>query len=171
MNDWSRKAAAQCGLMLMLAGAGAHAAPAAVEAFDARSWKTLQSSIKRPTVVVFSATWCPNCPAVIEDLVQDIQQRKLKAKLLAVVMDVAPGENDAALLRHTHYGMSDRLFAFSGQAPALRYSVDPKWRGATPFVVFLAPRGKPRVVTGPPSDEDVDAWVRQFDAGASMPPR
>ncbi len=63
------------------------------------------------------------------------------------------------LLRHAHYAVTDRLFAFSDQAPALRYAVDPNWRGATPFVVFLAPRKAPRFVTGPPSDEDWQAWL------------
>jgi thiol-disulfide isomerase/thioredoxin len=134
-------------------------APAGVEAFDARSWQVLRKAVKQPTVVVFSATWCPNCPAVIEDLAQDIRDRHLQAPLLAVVMDVAPGENDAGLLRHTHYALTDRLFAFSGQAPALRLAVDPTWRGATPFVAFLAPGKAPRFVTGPPSDDDLQAWL------------
>jgi thiol-disulfide isomerase/thioredoxin len=141
-------------------GQGAVAAPRQVEPFDARTWKSLQASLKEPTVVVFSATWCPNCPAVIEDLVQDVRQRKRKASVLAVVMDVAPGESDAALLRHAHYRVTDRLFAFSGQAPALRYGVDPAWRGATPYVVFLSPGAPARVVVGPPTEEDLEAWLR-----------
>jgi thiol-disulfide isomerase/thioredoxin len=146
-------------LFALLSTSAAQAAPAGVEAFDARTWQALRRAVKQPTVVVFSATWCPNCPAVIEDLAQDIRERKLAAPLLAVVMDVAPGENDAGLLRHAHYGVTDRLFAFSGQAPALRLSVDPSWRGATPFVVFLAPGKAPRFVTGPPGDEDLQAWL------------
>jgi thiol-disulfide isomerase/thioredoxin len=136
----------------------ARAKPARVENFDILSWQTLQA-VKMPTAVVFSATWCPNCPAVIEDLAHDIREQPVNAKLLAVVMDVAPGENDAALMRHTHYSVVDRLFAFSGQAPALRYTVDPKWRGATPFVVLLAPNRPPRMVTGPPSEQDLQSWL------------
>jgi hypothetical protein len=147
--------------LLLLCGV-VQAAPRGVEPFDSKSWKTLKAGVKQPTVVVFSATWCPNCPAVIEELVQDIRQRKLKASLMAVVIDVAPGENDPGLLRHAHYRMADRLFAFSGQAPAVRYTVDPNWRGATPYVVFLVPGAAERVVTGPPTEEDVDAWVRLF---------
>ena len=148
-----------CGLAV-LAGSGALATPRAVEAFDARSWQALQVSLKQPTVVVFSATWCPTCPAAIEELAQDIRQRKLNATLQAVVIDVAPGEKDTALMGQAHYRMTDRLFAFSGQAPALRYIVDPKWRGATPYVVFLTPGAPARVVTGPPTEDDIDAWVQ-----------
>jgi thiol-disulfide isomerase/thioredoxin len=146
-------------LFALFTSLAAQATPARVEPFDARTWQALRTAVKQPTVVVFSATWCPNCPAVIEDLAQDIRDRKLKAPLLAVVMDMAPGDNDAALLRHAHYAVSDRLFAFSGQAPALRFSVNPDWRGATPFVVFLAPGQSPRFVTGPPSEADLQAWL------------
>jgi thiol-disulfide isomerase/thioredoxin len=138
----------------------ARAKPARVESFDIRSWKTLQAAAKTPTAVVFSATWCPNCPAVIEDLGHDIREQPVNARLLAVVTDVAPGENDAGLMRHAHYSLVDRLFAFSGQAPALRYSVDPAWRGATPFVVLLAPNRPPRMVTGPPSETDLQSWLQ-----------
>jgi thiol-disulfide isomerase/thioredoxin len=139
----------------------ARAKAARVESFDLRSWQTLLAAVKTPTAVVFSATWCPNCPAVIEDLAQDLRERPVTTQLLAVVMDVAPGENDAGLMRHAHYSVVDRLFAFSGQAPALRYSVDPKWRGATPFVVLLAPDRPPRMVTGPPSEQDLQSWLQR----------
>jgi thiol-disulfide isomerase/thioredoxin len=171
LNVWSHKVATLVCSLAVWTVQGAAAAPRAVEAFDSGTWKSLQATLKQPTVVVFSATWCPNCPAVIEELVQDIRQRKLKAPLMAVVMDVAPGEGDAALLRHAHYRMADRLFAFAGQAPAIRYQVDPRWRGATPYVVFLAPGAAPRVVTGPPSEDDIDAWVQASARAAPARPR
>lgn len=147
-------------LMALLAPLAAGAAPRGVEAFDAGQWRALQATLKQPTVVVFSATWCPNCPAVIEELAQDLRERGLAAPLLVVVMDVAPGEADAKLLRQTHYRVADRLFAFAGPAPALRYGVDPAWRGVTPFVALLKPGAPPRLVSGPPADEDLDAWAR-----------
>ncbi len=152
-------------LLMMLPGLAvglgdpARAAPSRVETFDSRTWKQLQAGLKSPTVVAFSATWCPNCPAVIEDLADDIRSRHFGGQLLAVVMDVAPGENDAGLMRPAHYQVADRLFAFSGQAPALRYAVDPTWRGATPFLAFLNPGRAPRFVTGPPQPEDLKAWM------------
>jgi thiol-disulfide isomerase/thioredoxin len=109
--------------------------------------------------VIFSATWCPNCPAVIEDLALDVREHGFKAQLLAVVIDVAPGEQDAGLMGHAPYRLMDRLLAFSGQAPALRHSVDPTWRGATPFVALLSPGRAPRLVTGAPGEEDLRAWM------------
>lgn len=142
----------------------ATAAPRQVEAFDAAAWSALQAGLTQPTVVVFSTTDCVHCPAVISKLAQQIQQREAKAQgrpsLVAVVMDAAPGDDDAALIGNVHYRPADRLLAFSGQAPALRYSVDPHWRGVTPFVVFLSPRLAPVLVTGPPTPAQVTSWLR-----------
>lgn len=151
--------AAATALLAGLSAGPAAAAPRAVEAFETGSWARLQATLKQPTVVVFSTTDCAHCPAVFEMLARQIRQRQLKAKLVAVVMDLAPGDDDAGLKRDRHFQGVDRLFAFAGQAPALRYAVEPRWRGVTPYVVFLTPQRPALAVTGPPSPADVDAWV------------
>ena len=137
----------------------AGAAPKAVEAFDTGTWKSLQGSLKQPTVVVFTATWCATCPMVMEELARQIRQRKVPATMVAVVMDVTPGSHDAALLKNAHYVRADRLFAFDGQAAALRDRVDPNWRGAAPYVVLLSPHAPPRRSTGLPADSELAAWA------------
>ena len=151
------------------AGLLAAAAPRQVEAFDAAAWSALQAGLTQPTVVVFSTTDCAHCPAVISGLAHQIQQRKAKAQgrasLVAVVMDAAPGDDDAALIGNVHYRPADRLLAFSGPAPVLRYAVDPRWRGVTPFVVFLSPGRAPVFVTGPPQSDQVNAWLRNSVPG------
>jgi hypothetical protein len=145
---------------LLLACAGAQAAPAAVEAFDAPAWKQLRSSPARPTVVVFTATYCAYCPAVLEQMAREIRQRRLDASLVAVVIDAAPGEADRALLADRHYRGADRLFAFSGSPQALRYAVNPQWPGGvTPYVAFLGPQSGPAWVAGAPAAKDVEAWL------------
>lgn len=163
MNTWSRKFATRLrlvGLLIgMLGAASVSAAPRAVEAFGVGAWSALQASVKQPTVVVFTATWCATCPQVLEGLVAELSQRKIKASIVAVVMDVAPGEKDKSLIRNAHYKRVDRLFAFDGQAPAIRDRVDPKWRGAAPYVVLLAPNAPPRMSTGMPTDTDISAWA------------
>ncbi len=138
---------------------GAAAAPRAVEPFAAGTWPALQSSLKKPALVVFSATSCGNCPAVMEQLAAELRRRRLDAALLAVVTDVAPGEGDAQLLRHGHYRGAERLFAFDGQAAALRHEVNPAWRGATPYVGLFVPGQPVRWVTGAPSSADLEAWA------------
>ena len=159
--------AAAAALLAGLSAAGpAAAAPRAVEAFESGSWARLQATLQQPTVVVFSTTDCAHCPVVFEMLSRQIRQRQLKASLVAVVMDVAPGDDDTGLRRDRHFQRVDRLFAFAGQAPALRYAVEPRWRGVTPYVVFLAPQRPALAVTGPPSTADVDAWVAAAGSAA-----
>ena len=163
MNTWFRKFATRLGLVGLLIGmlgtASVSAAPRSVEAFGVGAWPALQASVKQPTVVVFTATWCASCPQVLEGLVAELGQRKIKASIVAVVMDVAPGEKDNTLIRNAHYKRVDRIFAFDGQAPAIRDRVDPKWRGAAPYVVLLSPNAPPRMSTGMPTDTDISAWA------------
>lgn len=164
LNAWHRKTwaalAALAGLCLLLAGASA--APRRVEAFDTAAWPALQAGLKMPTVLVFSTTDCAHCPAVFRRLGQDIHQRQGqgRASLVAVVMDAAPGDDDAALVHDPRYQPADWLLVFSGQAPALRYAVDPRWRGITPFVVFLSPQAPQVFVTGPRKPAQIAAWLR-----------
>lgn len=140
------------------------APPRAVEAFDSSTWPALQGGLQRPAAVVFTTTDCAHCPAVIQGLARALQQRHLPARLMVVVMDQAPGEDDAALLADAHYQPADRLLAFDGQAAALRHGVNPQWRGVTPYVALLAPKAPALAVTGSPSPSDLDTWVRSFSA-------
>lgn len=150
-------------LLLACAALAAQATPPrAVEAFDNSTWPALQAGPQQPAAVVFTTTDCAHCPAVIQGLARTIQQRHLPAQLMVVVMDQAPGENDAALLADPHYRPADRLLAFDGQAAALRHGVHPQWRGVTPYVALLAPQAPALAVTGPPSQRDLAAWVRSF---------
>ncbi len=152
-----------------LVAAPASGAPRTVEAFDGQSWPALQREISKPTIMVFSATWCAVCPEVIDRLRQDISRRKIAASLMVTLMDVAPGDRDAALLRDAHYQQTDRLFAFDGQAAVVRYSVDKRWLGITPYVVLLIPNTAPVAITGAPAASDIDAWVRAAANAAKAP--
>lgn len=171
MNAWSepRPTVARLRLALALvvalagggAGQGAWAAPPRVEPFDAHSWQALHARLKRPAVVVFTSTDCTHCPAALKQVRQYVQRQRVAATVMAVVMDVAPGDDDAALLQHPPYRETDRLAAFAGQAGALQYSVNPAWRGVTPYVALLLPGRPPRFVAGIPSPDDLDPWGRE----------
>lgn len=156
-----RAAHVLCALWVAAALVPAHAAPRAVEVFDRPAWGALQAGLTAPAIVVFTATYCAHCPAVMAQLAQDKRRLQPSAKLIAVVMDAVPGDDDAKLLRDPHHRPLDRLFAFQGQAPALRHAVDPSWRGVTPYVAFLHPGEAPRWVTGPPTAQDLAAWARK----------
>lgn len=150
-----------CALWAAAALLPAHAAPRAVEVFDRPAWGALQAGLTAPAIVVFTATYCAHCPAVMAQLAQDKRRLQPSAQLIAVVMDAVPGDDDAKLLRDPHHRPLDRLFAFQGQAAALRHAVDPSWRGITPYVAFLHPGEPPRWVTGPPKAQDLAAWARK----------
>lgn len=149
------------------AGATGHAdaAPAApeaatrVEAFDAPAWKQFVEAPGRPTIVVFSTTDCSHCPGVLKTLAAHPLRQRQKAPLVAVVMDLAPGEEDDALLHSPHYAHASRLMAFAGQAAALRHAVNPAWRGMTPYVALLRPGAAPRFVLGMPAEAELRAWA------------
>lgn len=134
------------------------AAPKAVEAFDATTWAALQQA-RQPLAVVFSTTDCSHCPAVVEQLARSVRAQHGGARLVTVVMDVSPGEADAALLATAHYRQADRLLAFDGPAAALRHQVNPSWRGVTPYVALLRPGQPAKFVMGPPSAQEVKDWA------------
>jgi hypothetical protein len=144
------------GLAAMLLFAhDAVAAPHAVERFDAATWPHLKQSLPRPAAVVFTTTDCIYCPAVIARLASEVKRRHIEAPVVAVVMD----SDESTLVRDPHYRPADRLLAFDGQAPALRYAVDPAWRGMTPYVAFFGLNDSITRVTGSPSDAQIDAWI------------
>jgi hypothetical protein len=153
--DTLRRALAAA-LALALAGTVA-AAPSAVEAFDGATWTALQSSVAKPTAVVFTATYCAVCPAVVQAIERERRVRRIDATLIAVVIDAVPGER--ALLRDPHYRAVDRLYAFAAPAPQVQHAVNPRWRGTTPSVMLLAPGARPLWSTGAPSAAALQAWA------------
>lgn len=136
----------------------AAAAPARVEPFGADTWKRLQAELPRPGLVVFTATWCPTCPEVLRKLADVRRANRLASPLVAVVMDT---DDEPALLADAHYRVADRLFAFDGEEAALRRTVQPQWRGVTPFVVLLPAAGAPLYVTGMPTGAQLAQWLRR----------
>jgi len=132
------------------------AAPHVVESFDAGTWAKLQKDLPRPVAVVFTATYCANCPALIHSLSETLSKQGLKDRVVAVVIDEADSQD---LLNSKHYVSASRLFAFDGNEATLRYGVDPRWRGVTPYVALLGNEGKPVFAAGTPSDSQIHAWL------------
>lgn len=163
MNRWlaetTRALGAALLLLLLLACAGSQAVSSAVEAFDMPAWKRLQSAVK-PTVVVFTATSCADCPAVLERMARDLHRRRPDAALVAVLTDAAPGEAERALLGGRRYRGADRWMAFAGSPQALRQAVNPQWpSGVMPYVGLLGSRAGPAWMAGAPSAADLERWL------------
>jgi thiol-disulfide isomerase/thioredoxin len=145
-------------LLLCCAPLLAAAEPKKVERFDTKTWAQLQKELPRPSVVVFTATYCSNCPALIERIAQQLAKRGLKRDIVAVVVDEATPQE---LLASHHYKSVSKLFAFDGNEATLRYGVDPRWRGVTPYVALLSAPDKVIFVAGTPSDAQFEAWLKR----------
>lgn len=147
---------------LLLAGcaAMAQAAPQKIEAFEADSWQRFQSTLPRPAAIVFASTDCTHCPATIAAVAEQLKHRKPQIALVVVVMD---GDQQPGLLRDPHYRQASRLFVFRGQSAALRYAVNPKWRGITPYVALLPKAGPATLITGRPSEQEFGLWLAEAE--------
>ena len=152
---WLSAAAVLVVGICLSASADSIAAPHTVESFDAATWARLQKELPRPAIVVFTATYCASCPALFAHMANALQERGLKTAMVAVVIDEA---DEHQLLTSEHYRLASRLFVFEGNEASLRYQIDPRWRGVTPYVALLPARGKPVFVPGAPTDAQLAAW-------------
>ncbi len=143
--------------LLALAAGSTVAAPPAVEPFDKASWPALISGKARPAIVVFTSVSCTHCPGAIARLAARRTAVNPQVKLVVVSMD---SEDDAALLRDPHYAPADRLLSFRGHPQALQYSVNPEWRGMTPYVAFVDGKGGVKFVLGEPKENVSAEWLR-----------
>ena len=150
-----RRLAVRLGALVAFGLAGA-TATAAVLPFDADTWREFGRSPARPMAVVFSTTDCTHCPKVIERLAGDIRKARSTVRLVVVVIDGAGQEQELA--KDRHYRKAKALYAFDGDAQALRHAVNPAWRGLTPYVALIPARGSTSFHAGAPS---AAAW-RQF---------
>lgn len=157
MNAYLAKAARAL-LVALFVCAPAVAAPPKVDAFDAATWDKLQKDSPRPSAIVFTATYCANCPAVLTQLSDALKAKGAKGDVVAVVIDEADTKE---LLKSHHYLAATHLYLFSGNEAALRYKVEPRWRGVTPFVALLGADGQTRFATGAPSDTQIATWLKK----------
>jgi hypothetical protein len=145
------------GLFASAAAAAAGAAPNILP-FGMETWAELGRSPSRPLAVVFSTTDCGHCPKVIETLAREIRNSRSKARLAVVVMDGAGQE--AALRTDRHYRNASTLYVFDGDAVALRFKVNPHWRGLTPYVALVPVAGETSFHSGPPSSSALRSFLR-----------
>ncbi len=143
-------------VMLLALHAGVMAAPAAVENFDKTSWQQLRKQTTSPSIVVFSSVTCTHCPGAIDRIAAALSAARSGTRLIVVSMD---SEDDAVLLHDPHLASVSRVFAFNGSAQALQYSVNPGWRGMTPYIAYLDGKRGVRFVLGEPKDETLREWL------------
>lgn len=144
-------------LLVMLCGS---AVAKEVLRFDAETWPQLLASPQRPLAVVFTTTDCEYCPAVIDELARTIRKSHASAKLVVAVMDDTQRGDE--LLANRHFRQADLLYSFDVQETArLRYTIDPEWRGVTPYVVLIARNGTVSRYAGTPPAAEVRRFLRR----------
>lgn len=121
------------------------AAPAAPEPFGVSTWAQLQREVRGATWVVFSASDCSHCPAVLERLRRATPQMPL----WWVQTDAGEAEVPAGVARALSFG--------DGHALALRHGVNPAWPGMTPYLALLRPGLPPLFALGQPSPAQLKA--------------
>jgi hypothetical protein len=147
--------ALRCALCFWVAATPVLAGPR-IEDFTVDTWAQWQKLLPRPAIVVFSTTYCPTCPEVFAELAAQVKRAGTGVALIAVVMDP---EGLQQLPHLQHYRAATQVFVFRGAEPALRFSVDPHWRGVTPFVALFGTSGPPRLAAGRPAQAQVDALL------------
>ncbi len=145
-----------CASLLALAASASQAAPAVVEPFDKTSWSVLTRG-GAAAIVVFTSVSCTHCPGAIARLAAKRKAVASRTRLYVVSVDA---EDESALLADPHYAPADRLFIFRGSTPALQFSVNPDWRGMTPYVAYTGGRGDAKFVLGEPRDALLSDWLK-----------
>ena len=143
--------------LLLLLMQSSFAAPSLVEPFDQSTWRSLTNKQEQPALVIFTSVTCIHCPAAIKRLAAKRSAIAPHIPLVVVSMDA---DSNAALLQDAHYAPADRLFLFRGRSQALQFSVNPEWRGMTPYVGFIDSRGGVRFSLGEPKDAVLSDWLR-----------
>ncbi len=146
-----------CASLLLLLMQSSFAASSFVEPFEQTTWRSLVGKQKQPALVVFTSVTCMHCPAAIKRLASKRSVIAAHVPLYVVSMDA---ESNAALLEDSHYAPADRLFLFRGRSQVLQFSVNPEWRGMTPYVGFIDSRGGVSFSLGEPKDALLSDWLR-----------
>jgi len=131
------------------------AAPQVVEGFDQAGWRQLVARVSVPAIVVFTSEACAYCPGAIARIAASLAASRSRTQLLVVSVD----GDDAVLLQEAKYAGANRLFVFRGRSQAVRYAVNPAWRGMTPYIAYLSPKAPPRFVLGEPDTQTLQGWI------------
>ena len=125
-------------------------------AFDETTWERLVEKGPRPAVYLFTTTDSPDNKDVFEKLLAFVLHARRPVELVVVLMDV---QGKGALEHAPLFVGATRLYTFSGSAPAIRQSVDPKWPNATPYVVLLGQDGTLQRSAGLPGEAMLKRWL------------
>lgn len=144
----------------LLAASPAKAGAGNYEEFSTKSWASLLEKNQGPAIAVFTTTDCSHCPEVIDYLHRYVQRQAAAAMTIRLYLIVMDGLDEPELLRQGHYLLAHKLLVFSANRNALQYSVNPKWRGLTPYVALIQ-QHQAEFVVGKPDAEKLQEFSRK----------
>ena len=137
-------------LLMALSCAGfVQAADATVKSFERNSLKTIEAAQgAHPYWLVLWDLDCVYCVQSLKNLAA-AQKKNPSLRIVTVATDDV-GEREAIAARLRELGVSSEAYAFGSASPveALRYTIDPAWRGEKPRAYFYRGDGQRRAVTG-----------------------
>ncbi len=145
-----------CLLSLVLVSGLQAAVPNPSSSFKPESFQSLIDQ-KTASIIVFSASYCAHCPAVVRSLTKQSRRMAKPPRLIVVMADELPSPAD----KKSIYNDVDHLMVFEGNEMAIRHAVNPTWRGLTPFVVLVGKDGRVSFFNGQPPGSDLQAWLSQ----------
>lgn len=133
---------AQAVMPSLISGAGNLASGTqTINAFTAETWSQMLKTIPRPAVIMFTSSDCTHCPGTLKNLRRIREEQRLKWSLSIVQIDEEAYDFGDA---------NDARWRFAGNIQRLQYSVNPKWRGITPYIVLLHSDGGTEFILGAP---------------------
>ncbi|MBH9578684.1 hypothetical protein [Inhella proteolytica] len=154
------------GMALVVQATGVVATPAPL---DAAAWLQWVRSVREPTAVVFTASYCGSCPLAMEALLRHRRSQGVPFDVLAIELDGGDGRVPVARGHGELDGVQHRRAA--EPVRALQQAVHPRWRGETPYLVLLRSPNEVRRVLGVPSAEDLRWLTDPAPVGAATAPR
>jgi thiol-disulfide isomerase/thioredoxin len=133
---------------------GSAAPGAAVETLDGKPIDLSQFVGKRPVMIEFWATWCPNCKALEPKIEAATKKYGDKMKFVVVAVSVNQSVERVKAYKEKHGMSQDVVWDRKGFA-ADAYDVP-----ATSYIVMVDAKGKV-VYTGVGADQDIDAVVKK----------
>ncbi len=133
---------------------GSAAPGAALETLEGKAIDLSQYVGKRPVMIQFWATWCPNCKELEPKIEAAMKKYGDKMKFVAVAVSVNQSVARVKAYKEKHGMSQDILWDRKGFA-ADAYEVP-----VTSYIVVVDAKGKV-VYTGVGADQDIDAAARK----------
>lgn len=126
--------------------------------FDLDDWRAVTSDRSHARVIVFTTQDCAYCAQEVRRIAAALRERGADRVALQVIA-LDGRESALELAASGQYDAATRIDYVAGDEQRLRYAVNPRWRGETPYVALIPRDGAIRFALGHASAVDLDAMT------------